>query len=329
MVRLVALWFLALGILCNTPLGFAEEVMPLPEDVVKELQFFVGDWKAEGTAVDTKLDARFTATWESGKHCVLVRYAGTVGETQFFATELFGWDSAAKTIVVTSFFSHGALEDICYKRISDTKYVGTYKGSAWGKPFEAECSIEKDGPDKWTFTATNLITGGEKQQDIQVSFKRITESMGAAEQAFRKWADVAVGGVWKGVDEDGRDLEERYHWILGKRCLQYNASGGEEGDVVAIIGVDPETQKCTWWGFGSSGLVAKGTMSLKADGVWQYFGEGIGVRGKGSYSCEPTLVDKDTLKENRRTDVLEGVAKELPPIVWKRHVDERQGRRQK
>lgn len=329
MIRTVVLCLLVSGVLFNASFGFAQEAMPVPEDVVKELQFFVGDWKAEGTTVDSKLDARFSASWEPGKHCVLVRYAGTIGYTPFYATELYGWDNSAKAITVTSFFSHGVLEDIRYKRVSEAKYTGTYKGSAWGEPFEAECSIEKDGPDKWAFRATNLVAAGKKRPEIQVCFKRITESADAGEQAFRKWADVVVGGTWNGVNEDGKAVQERYRWILGKRYLQYNASGGEEGDVIAVIGIDPETRKCTWWGFDSLGFVAKGTMSLREDGVWQYYGEGVGVRGKGSYSCEPTLIDKDTLKENRRTEVIEGVAKELPPIVWKRHVEERQGRQQR
>jgi hypothetical protein len=186
------------------------EAMPVPDEVVEQMQYFVGEWRAEGDATDRRLRGTWTARWEPGKHCLIVHYKGTIGETAFDATEMIGWNSASGGLKLLSFFSHGVFEDIDYSLTSPGKYEGTYKGTAWGESFSAKCAVAIQGPNRWEFSTKGLKRGGEHRPDISVRFTRKAASSKSKRAKVKKRQSTVeefqeycqlVQGRWLNMDE--------------------------------------------------------------------------------------------------------------------------------
>lgn len=45
----------------------------LPDNIVKELRFFVGEWTVEGDVLGKSLKGRWSTRWSPEKHCLLIR----------------------------------------------------------------------------------------------------------------------------------------------------------------------------------------------------------------------------------------------------------------
>src|SRR5437588_5169847 len=96
-----------------------------------------------------------------------------------------------------------------------------------------------------------------------------------AEQAFKEWAEHAVGGVWTSTSAKGNKEEFRCEWILSKSFVQMTGKH-DLGSFQAIFGIDPATGKWTSWGFDSEGRVSKGINEGEKAGEWTFRESGNG-----------------------------------------------------
>ena len=141
----------------------------------------------------------------------------------------------------------------------------------------------------------------------------------SAEQAFNAYAELAVGGTWV-AEVDGKQIEDRYERILNGKFVQLGSKGSEDfPDMMSILGIDAETKKFTWWGFGAKGLVTKGTMEQESDNVWVSEWSGNGPNGKESARARVIRIDADTVKYEILEQRIEGDVKAFPSVtIWKR-----------
>ena len=128
-----------------------------------------------------------------------------------------------------------------------------------------------------TLTIKNTERKGEPitADSCEYAFRRVKPTQHAdGEKVFRSYADMAIGGVWTSTI-DGDNYEHSYSWMDGNKFIQSRGKGGVL-PYFAVIGVDPETNQCTWWIFNENGSTGKSVMTRSPDGVWTTKGLGRG-----------------------------------------------------
>ena len=108
--------FYAFMITASAMLGQTEVTeSTLPDNVVKEMEYFVGDWTVEGDVFGMPLKGRWTARWSPRKHCLLITNPKSLGGEKILGHGMMGWDTEKEEILVFMFFSDGVFEDGRYK----------------------------------------------------------------------------------------------------------------------------------------------------------------------------------------------------------------------
>jgi hypothetical protein len=148
----------------------------LPDNAVKELKFFVGDWTVEGDVLGMALKGSWSARWAPQKHCQLISYALTLNGEKVFGNGVMGWDAAKKELVVQMFYSNGVMESIRYRLESPGVFKGVFGGSAGGEATGATCEVRTKGSAEWTFKTKGHTVGGQEKGELSARFVRVERS---------------------------------------------------------------------------------------------------------------------------------------------------------
>jgi len=144
----------------------------LPDNIVKELRFFVGEWTVEGDAPGKSLKGSWSAKWAPEKHCLLLRFPLALNGEEVFGNGVMGWDTATKEILMQMFYSNGVMEHVRCRLESPGVFTGTLVGSAGGEAIEAACEMRTNRPNGWTFKTTGNTVGGRQEGELDVRFVR-------------------------------------------------------------------------------------------------------------------------------------------------------------
>lgn len=144
----------------------------LPDDIVKELRFFVGEWTVEGEVLGKALKGRWSAKWSPEKHCLLIRYPLALDGEEIFGNGVMGWDTATKELLIQMFYSNGVMENVRYTVESPGVFKGVCAGSAGGEASQATCEMRTKRPNEWTFQTIGLTVGDKQQEEFSVRFVR-------------------------------------------------------------------------------------------------------------------------------------------------------------
>ena len=133
-------------------------------------------------------------------------------------------------------------------------------------------------------------------------------------QTFNSWADLAVGGSWTRTT-NGSTSRLSFHRTLNDRFVKAELDEGGSS-VSFLIGIDPETKQCAWWGFGSDGGVVKWIMTRVSEDTWKMEGKGMGPEGECALKLTTTRVDADTLQETVEHFILNGTQVKPGTTTW-------------
>lgn len=133
---------------------------------------------------------------------------------------------------------------------------------------------------------------------------------------FDSYAEFAVGGTWTTTIGDDK-FEHTYEWVRGKKFAQLDGKGGAL-PFVAMFGVDPETEKCSWWFFNEDGSLGKNVMTQEKEGVWFLQGSTKGGKGETRYKGRITRVDDNTIEEESIEFIANGEKQPSGKFIWKR-----------
>lgn len=122
----------------------------LPENVAKELGFFVGDWTAEGYLAAKPLKGRWSTKWAPQKQCLLTSCFFELDGEKVSGNGVSGWDSSKEEVVTTQFLSNGVVEEVRYKIASPGVLKGIYTVSAGGEPLKVDCEVSSKQRNEWT-----------------------------------------------------------------------------------------------------------------------------------------------------------------------------------
>ncbi len=139
------------------------------------------------------------------------------------------------------------------------------------------------------------------------------------EKAFKAYTDLAVGGVWT-TTIDGAQISNSYQRAVNNQFVRLTTKGSVDAFVSfeAMIGIDPETKKCSWWVFNEHGGVGKVVMTQEAVGVWMLEGKAIGPKGKVQIRTRLKRVDADTIEEQQIEVVVDGEKQPTRTNTWTR-----------
>lgn len=153
----------------------AKEKQFVPDNVLEEFAYLVGEWKADFFEDNTTGTGVSSTKWAIGKQAItqeqtweLTKY-GTIK-----AIVLVGWDTAKQEFVEATFFSGGGGAVRRYKLQSP----GVWAGQAQhfhpdGRPEASKVRIERKSEDEYTWTETERSLAGPTQKPIVVKFFRV------------------------------------------------------------------------------------------------------------------------------------------------------------
>ena len=133
---------------------------------------------------------------------------------------------------------------------------------------------------------------------------------------FDSYASFAVGGSWTTTIGDNKS-ELTFTWVLGKKFAQLDRKGGVL-PFVGMLGVDPDTQKCTWWFYNEDGSLGRNVMTAESDGVWMLQGSITGGQGETRYKGRISRVDDNTVEEEVIEFIANGEEQPTGKFTWKR-----------
>jgi hypothetical protein len=146
----------------------------VPKNVLKEFAYFVGDWTMEGKIDDERAEATFSTRWAPGKHMLVFNSSWSGPEGDSLGSGIFGWDAAEEKIVTLEFWSDGWSHHRQYTVKSPTLWEARATGvNSDGERIKQQVTLEKKGPDEWTWRATQTVVGGEDETEAVLHFRKI------------------------------------------------------------------------------------------------------------------------------------------------------------
>ena len=148
--------------------------MPSNYEQLKDLEYFVGQWKAEGTGPDgSAFTVLRSCKWMLNKNFLSDELVIRVGDRQVWASMgLFGWDPSEKKIKSWSANSDGGLGQVTWTKEGDGG-IGEYSGmTASGQEVSAKLAIAAADEDAFTYRISDLKVGDNTVPEMKFDFTR-------------------------------------------------------------------------------------------------------------------------------------------------------------
>ena len=130
-------------------LALAQEAACIPEDIIKEIDTFVGTWKSEGKIGDEKQTGGFTCRWarteDKKKVCLIGNFSYKTGNEVRSGVTLIGWNAAKKCIEDRGFDALGGNSTLLWTVKSPTEWQGQMIMVENGKEVRSETVLIKKG----------------------------------------------------------------------------------------------------------------------------------------------------------------------------------------
>ena len=135
----------------------AQEPAGVPENIVKELDYLVGTWNAEGKVGDDESTGRFSCRWarlkDRKKVCLIGNWSYTVGGKTEIGANIIGWDAVRKCIEDRGFSDQGGCATLRWTVKSPTEWRGEVHDILDGEEIEAKAEITKKGNSEFVYDA--------------------------------------------------------------------------------------------------------------------------------------------------------------------------------
>lgn len=215
------------------------------------------------------------------------------------------WDPAAGQVRLVASWSNGAIEEAVIQGKTARGFTGTYTLKCPGSPtFRGRFRTTHSDADSYVITFLDGPRKGEnlaewkreglkskKLPDSKATYERRGAPSSEEQKAFLDLAECLVG-VWDCDLPDLGKVEHAYRWRIKDRFLELAQKGGD-GDRHAVVGIDPQTGKPTWWTYKEDGTVNVMTATPAGKGVWNLESVENGPGGHRTMSATLTRVDEN------------------------------------
>jgi hypothetical protein len=225
----------------------------IPDKVMKQMDFLVGSWEAEGTFQNQELKGIFEVRWAPGKACLLLKSTWYLGGNVLEASGVSGWDAEKQQVIEYHYGSTdgGGMLVIAYDTDKEPDaWVGTRLHIRPDKKRVEGTSRLVRKENAFRYITTETIDG--KKVTSEVMNRKVLPRDG--EKAFKELADAFEGSTWTYTPDKGPRIEHTYRWKIKGRYVEIVHKGGE-GERIMTFGIDPLTNRATWWTFKADGTV--------------------------------------------------------------------------
>ncbi|MHC4180835.1 MAG: hypothetical protein ACYSWU_25325 [Planctomycetota bacterium] len=289
--------------------------MPSNYEQLKDLDYLVGQWKAEGTGPDgSKFTVLRSYKWILNKNFVSDELVVRVGDRQVWASMgLFGWDPSQKKIKSWSANASGGLGQVTWTKHDDGG-TGEYSGiTADGQEVSAKHTIVGTSEDAFTYGISDLKIGDNTPPEMKFDFTRtkpdkspsiIKETDQVSDNYKRLKDHDCFAGDWVGTGStsSGQEFgfESTSKWVLNKNFLLTDSTA-KDGDQVVfeareLRAWDPSTREVKQWGFNAWAGISEAVIVKEGDKKWVERTRGIVTDGT-EYSAKTvaTFTGEDAL----------------------------------
>ena len=127
-------------------------------------------------------------------------------------------------------------------------------------------------------------------------------------------------GSWTPAEQTSQQGPTRhdYNWVLGGNFLHMKTTAKDAMPLIAILGIEPKTNKLAWWAFFADGSVGPIYLTDHSDSKWTFEGDGAGPDGDETVKLIVEKTGDATLTATRISTPAQG-----EPMTfiqnWKRH----------
>ena len=120
---------LSVVVLLGSTVSFAEEPPKVPEDVVKTLKYYVGEWTVEATIGDKQLNGKASFRMPRGKHCTVGTVSLGPDDDPFEFSLVSGWDLSTGWFTEQGAGRDGSIYTLKWRKASETVDEGELVGT--------------------------------------------------------------------------------------------------------------------------------------------------------------------------------------------------------
>jgi hypothetical protein len=164
---------IAVVVLLGSAVSFAADETQIPEDLVKVLNYYVGNWAVEGKIGDSPLKGKAVFRMSPGKHCILGSCSVQAEGQRIHFSLVSGWDSSTGWSTEQGLESDGGIYTLKWRKVSATVDEGELVGTANGQPTSEFDRLERKGDNEFSVTCTKRKRNGEAQPDITFVYHRV------------------------------------------------------------------------------------------------------------------------------------------------------------
>ena len=262
----------AIGLLLAALPAAAEEP-GIPQDILKAMERYVGDWRFEGTEIDQPVNGFVTYRWAPGRHCLLWDMQYTNAKGTFLGSATVAWDPLRQQLVERDYWPDG----------NWNRYTYTVKPNVWtgeAEQVQPNGDIQKGtlteeirGPDEFVWRLFKSGTSAEQASEIgMLHFRKLPPTTPELLQEYGaamvgKWqAEILLVADVAGVGKKGERVEAKSNitWLFDKQgLLMRMENGGVSDHWVAFW--DPESRRIRVTGVSSLGSVFEGRVDKEGD----------------------------------------------------------------
>ncbi len=190
-MKRLMLTIVAVGVMLNAGVSFAQDAPQMPEKVRNKLEKYVGRWNV-GVGDSQIGEAVFR--WAPGNHYIILDQLLDVGNGGITVTGLLSWDGLSENGTTMRGVSVAGHFIDRMKIVSETVAEGKGTGVQLGKKVSSQLRIEHQGPDRITLSRTEMIAGGEKQDDVSIVLTRVKNTSDEQEliRLQHEWSRATV-----------------------------------------------------------------------------------------------------------------------------------------
>jgi hypothetical protein len=173
-LRIAALAVIALALLGPSQANSQER--KVPSNVLKQFEYFVGDWVAEGATLDgQKAEMTIKVTWAPGKHMLFFDAHWSQPDIKSLGSGIFGWDAEEEKIHTSEFWDNNVYHHRHFtikseKVLEGEEFAGVITD---GKPIRCKAAFRILNADEWTFETSDVVIDGEPQPGgAKLKFRR-------------------------------------------------------------------------------------------------------------------------------------------------------------
>jgi hypothetical protein len=272
---------LFLVVFLTAGVGWSQE-RRVPDEILRELNYMVGTWKAEGKVGEIAVQGKWSTRWAPGKHCLMRESSVDIEGVMVTGIGVIGWDPAAERITEQVFFDNNDAALLKWKVLPSGEWEGTLTATQLGQPIERTVKLIKKGSGEMVYLEAaseneesriilRKVTNGEPRAEtvdaprpIIAADKTEVPRDAIAEMAFLV-GDWEVQGTFNGELLPNGTYSAT--WAPGNYSLLLRSSWGT--DAVGIGGWSPSRKQYVEYWYISDGSTRTFRYSLDKDkNVW-------------------------------------------------------------